>query len=100
MILPLHHSCSPFVVTFLGMRSDLDRRADGPPCSSGDYRRRRFIGLPGRQLGLILAARITLAHFSVSAASRRPNPAGVIGIGTPPRSTMRALSFGSASAVL
>src|SRR5471032_38074 len=51
-----------------------------------------------RHPGLMLAARMTLAHFSVSAARKRPNSAGVIGIGTPPSSTMRALSLGSASA--
>ncbi|MFZ3353437.1 MAG: heme-binding protein [Xanthobacteraceae bacterium] len=35
---------------------------------------------------LMLAARVTLAHFPVSAAISFPNPIGVIGIGEPPRS--------------
>src|SRR5216683_835392 len=86
-----------------------DGRSGGLRCFSRrqEAERRRFPilrhyrpPLPGRQLGLILAARITLAHFSVSAARKRPNSAGVIGIGTPPRSMMRALSFGSARAVV
>src|SRR5215831_251569 len=34
---------------------------------------------------LMLAARITLAHFSVSSATSFPNSAGVIGMGSPPR---------------
>src|SRR5262249_21174016 len=46
--------------------------------------------------GLMLPARITLAHFSVSAASSFPNSSGVIGIGTPPSSAKRAFSRGSA----
>src|SRR5262245_21642116 len=45
--------------------------------------------------GLMPANLITLAHFSVSAAMNFPNSGGVIGIGTPPRSAIRALSFGS-----
>src|SRR5258708_16572488 len=56
-------------------------------------------GTDGRQLALMLAARITLAHFSVSVARSLPNSAGAIGMGTPPRSTIRALILGSASAV-
>ena len=46
--------------------------------------------------GLMLAARITLAHFSVSSATSFPNPVGVIGMGSPPSSVRRACSFGSA----
>src|ERR1044071_3655857 len=53
-----------------------------------------------RQPGLISAARITFAHFSVSVARKRPNSAGAIGIGTPPRSRMRALILGSARAAV
>jgi hypothetical protein len=45
--------------------------------------------------GLMLAARITLAHFSVSSATSFPNPVGVIGMGSPPSSVRRACSFGS-----
>src|SRR5215217_5368985 len=57
-------------------------------------------GVSGDQPGLMSAARITFAHFSVSDARKWPNSAGVIGIGTPPRSRMRALILGSASAAV
>src|SRR5262249_10321527 len=50
--------------------------------------------------GWIFAALITLAHFSVSAAMNLPNSAGVIGIGTAPKSASRALILGSARAAL
>ena len=46
---------------------------------------------------LILAARITLPHFSVSSATSSPNSAGVIGMGSPPSSAKRACNFGSAN---
>jgi hypothetical protein len=46
---------------------------------------------------LMLAARITLAHFSVSSATSFPNSAGVIGMGSPPSSARRACNFGSAN---
>src|SRR5215471_10996789 len=49
---------------------------------------------------LMLAARITLAHFSVSSAMSLPKSAGDIGIGTPPRSASRALIVGSARPAL
>jgi hypothetical protein len=45
---------------------------------------------------LMSADRITLAHFSVSSTINFPNSAGIIGIGTPPRSAKRALILGSA----
>ena len=41
---------------------------------------------------------MTLAHLSVSAAMNLSNAAGVIGIGSTPRSVSLACSFGSASA--
>src|SRR5262245_21501897 len=50
--------------------------------------------------GLMLAARITLPHFSVSSAMNLPKSAGVIGIGVPPKSSSRAFIFGSARAAL
>src|SRR5262245_29783123 len=50
--------------------------------------------------GLMLAARTTLAHFSVSSAMNLPNSAGDIGIGTPPRSASRFLIVGSARPAL
>src|SRR5262249_7503713 len=58
----------------------------------------RHLGLPdhsGR-----LAARITLAHFSVSSANSFPNSIGDSGIGTLPSSGSRALIFGSARPAL
>src|SRR5262245_17411405 len=56
-------------------------------------------GLP-RQSGLMLAARITLAHFSVSSAISFPNSAGDPGSATPPRSARRAFILGSSRAAL
>src|SRR5262245_38139757 len=50
-----------------------------------------------RYSALMLAARITLAHFSVSSATSFPNSAGVIGMGSPPSSARRARNFGSAN---
>src|SRR5262245_29302183 len=50
--------------------------------------------------GLMLAAWITLRHFSVSSAISLPNWAGDPGSGVPPRSARRALILGSASAAL
>ena len=52
------------------------------------------------QSALILAARITLAHLSVSAAMSLPKSAGEPANTSPPRSAMRAFSLGSASAAL
>src|SRR5215467_12239513 len=43
---------------------------------------------------------MTLAHFSVSAATSLPKSAGVPGVSMPPRSAKRALMLGSASAAL
>ena len=44
---------------------------------------------------LMLAARFTFAHFSVSSAMSLPKSASVIDIGTQPRSAKRALILGS-----
>src|SRR5262249_53540299 len=44
---------------------------------------------------LMLAARITLAHFSVSSAMSLPNSAGELATTPPPRSANRALVLGS-----
>src|SRR5215470_15383669 len=49
---------------------------------------------------LMLAARITLAHFSVSSATSLPKSAGEPGSSVPPSSTSLVLSFGSSSAAL
>src|SRR5207244_9592360 len=54
--------------------------------------------VPRRHSGLICAARITLAHFSVSSARSLPNSAGVSASGVPPRSAKRAVILGSARA--
>ena len=58
-----------------------------------------FTGRADRS-ALMLAARITLAHFSVSSAISLPNSAGEPAITVPPRSASRALSWGSARAAL
>src|SRR5262249_4010289 len=49
---------------------------------------------------LILAARITLPHFSVSPARNLPYSATVIDTGTLPRSARQAFTAGSARAAL
>src|SRR5262245_35812524 len=59
-----------------------------------------ILGRRARHSALILAVRITFAHFSVSSAMSFPNPAGVSGSGTPPRSSSRCFILGSARAVL
>src|SRR5215472_6892697 len=56
-------------------------------------------GLP-RHSGLMLADRITLAHFSVSSAMSFPKSAGEPTNGVPPRSASRALILGSARPAL
>src|SRR5262249_20105024 len=48
--------------------------------------------------GLMLAARITLAHFSVSSAMNLPKSAGVIDFGTLPMPANCVINLGSASA--
>jgi hypothetical protein len=50
--------------------------------------------------GLMLAARITLPHFSVSSAISLPKSAGEPASTVPPRSAMRALILGSARPAL
>jgi hypothetical protein len=55
---------------------------------------------PDDHSGLILVARITLPHFSVSAAMNLPKSAGDPGSTTPPRSARRAFILGSARAAL
>jgi hypothetical protein len=48
----------------------------------------------------MLAARITLAHFSVSSAMSRPKSAGEPASVMPPKSASRAFILGSARVVL
>jgi hypothetical protein len=50
--------------------------------------------------GFILAARITLRHFSVSAAMNFPNWAGDRANGVPPKSAIRAFNLASARPAL
>src|SRR5262249_41448768 len=50
--------------------------------------------------GLMLAARITLAHFSVSSAMSLPKSAGEPASTVPPRLARRAFILGSSSAAL
>src|SRR5262249_36976736 len=49
---------------------------------------------------LMLAARITLPHFSVSSAMNLPKSAGEPGSTVPPRSARRTFSLGSARPAL
>src|SRR5262245_35549160 len=58
-----------------------------------------LIGLP-HQSALMFAARITLAHFSVSSAMCLPKSAGEPGSTVPPRSARRAFILGSSRAAL
>jgi hypothetical protein len=48
--------------------------------------------------GLMLAARMTFAHFAVSSATNFVKRAGELANGVPPNSASRALIFGSARA--
>src|ERR1700730_143539 len=54
----------------------------------------------GVHSALMLATRITLAHFSVSAAIDFPNSTDVIDIGSTPKPASRAFIIGSAAAAL
>src|SRR5262245_61916507 len=49
---------------------------------------------------LMLAARITFAHFAVSSATNFAKSAGELASGVPPNSISRVLTLGSASAAL
>ena len=73
-----------------GMADRLDKAKGGVPARAGERQRPPS---KGRQLysALIFAARITLAHFSVSSAMNLLNSAGVVGNATPPKSAIRAL---------
>src|SRR5262249_55082749 len=55
---------------------------------------------PPRQSGLMLPARITLPHFSVSSAMSLPKSAGEPASALPPDSATRPLILGSARAAL
>src|SRR5215471_15173074 len=72
----------------------------------GEYRAFRLTGVTeyrrsGRTYSaLMLRARITLPHFSISSAMSLPKSAGEPASARLPRSASCALNFGSASAVL
>src|SRR5262245_63908406 len=75
----------------------------------GRYRGNKTGGFSEREIvesrkpdysALMLAARITLPHFSVSAAMNFPKSADEPERGVPPKSASRAFIFGSASAAL
>src|ERR1700716_1943704 len=75
----------------------------GAAVASPFLARAKFGIFPGElqpQSGLMLAARITLAHLSVSSAMNVPKPLGVIGMGSLPRSASRSFLPGSARAAL
>src|SRR6516225_12085081 len=99
---------------------DLARRIGLCPCNTR-YRQRgsargqmqkisagKFHGIPSLKRrrrdalhsALILAARITLPHFSVSSVISLPNWTGDPGSGVPPRSARRAFILGSSKAAL
>src|SRR5262249_9135391 len=90
--------------SFSGSNPASDREAQGKPSWSPHGASIRFgfllIGIVWDYSGLMLAARMTLAHFSVSSAMNFPNSAGVRASGRPPRAKRRALILGSAKAVL
>jgi hypothetical protein len=67
--------------------------------SSAAIRQTKRYGMCSRadHSALMLAARITLPHFSVSSATSFPNSAGVIGMGSPASSARRVCNFGSAN---
>src|SRR5262245_41296952 len=88
-----------------GRPADIGRLSQ--PCSSlGDHRAfaERTLGniLPGSpdHSGLMLAARITLPHFSVSSAMSLAKSAGEPVSDAPPRSARRTLILGSARPAL
>jgi hypothetical protein len=65
------------------------------------FAERNVMECPGRDYsGLMLAARITLPHFSVSSAMCLAKSAGELANTVTPRSSSRALIFGSARAAL
>src|SRR5262245_47890964 len=69
------------------------------PTTGGQQRiRRKHVGWD--YSGLMLAARMTLPHFSVSSATNFSHSAGVIGSGSAPKSASRAFNVGSARAAL
>src|SRR5262245_41096884 len=83
-------------------RSELFRI--GPTAVIGTHSRNGCYGIldrgQPRQSALIPAARITLPHFSVSAAMNSPKSAGEPTSGVPPRSASRSLILGSARPAL
>src|SRR5208282_5831152 len=99
-------------------RRIVERRCDVRQCGrGGDARQQKMQKFPAgkfhAELSTSMAAAMrrdqsalapenlmTLAHFSVSATMNRPNSAGVIGMGSPPRSLSRALICGSARPAL
>jgi hypothetical protein len=81
------------VRTFVRLRRRFAHRSHEPSFS----RNGRLWNTSRDHSGLMLAARITLPHFSVSSATSFPNSAGVIGMGSPASSARRVCNFGSAN---
>src|SRR5262249_7446056 len=73
-------------------------RRHGP--NACDFVERNVMEYPLDHSGLMFAERITLAHFSVSAAMNLPKSAGEPGSTMPPRSASRILILGSARPAL
>lgn len=91
-------------------RSSSWRSTSAPPARSASRSRQRSSRRPkgswnearsaATHAGLMLALRITLAHFSVSSAISLVSSAGAIGMGAPPRSAKRSFIRGSARPAL
>ena len=79
--------------------SDPKRTLVSPRSRNGNYGISATL-MTTPQSGLMLATLITLPHFSVSSTMSLLNSVGVIDIGTPPRSAIRAVIFGSTRAAL
>jgi len=85
------------------MRTRMDSRPKSPRFPQRDigwttFAERALRNIGARHSSLMSAARITLPHFSVSSAISLPKSVGEPGSPVPPRSAIRALIFGSASA--
>jgi hypothetical protein len=89
------------VVNFLLESRTFSHNQDPNRSSNGQFSRNGTLWNVGPRgwsaySALMLAARITLAHFSVSLPMNLPNSAGELGITLPRRSADRALILGSA----
>src|SRR5262245_27466065 len=75
------------------------RKADGLALAANRLGHRRLTMRAIALAGLMLAARITLPHFSTSSAMSLPKSVGEPGSGEPPNSAIRVFILGSARPV-